>query len=294
MALSAKAVDGAPRCVLGEGPFWDGERKRLLWVDIVGRRVHALAPTSGEVTSFATPSAVSAAIPTEQGDLMVALQDGVYRAAPGGGFHLFCRPDADPEHRSNECRCDPQGRLWLGTMQNNLGPDGEPQPVRRSTGGLFVVDRAGRSRRLLSGIGIPNTLAWSPDGERLYFADSRRNVIWRFRYEPAGPGLRDREVFVDGGPGVPDGSAMDAEGCLWTARWGASCVVRYAPDGRIDRIIDIPARQPSSCAFGGDDLSILYVTTASHGLGAAAGPGDGRLFGVHVADPGIPLPIFKG
>lgn len=199
------------------------------------------------------------------------------------------------ENRSNECRCDPQGRLWLGTMQNNIAPDGAPRPVTRFTGGLFVVGPDGRSRRLLGDIGVANTLAWSPEGERLYFADSRRKLIWRFRYDPEGPTLHDQEVFVEGGPGVPDGSAMDADGFLWNARWGAACLIRYAPDGRADRIIDVPARQPSSCAFGGEDMKTLYVTTARHGLDAAsARPFDGRLLQLRVETPGLPLPVFAG
>jgi len=172
-------------------------------------------------------------------------------------------------------------------------PRGESRPVTHPSGGLFVVDQQGRSRRLLSGVGIANTLAWSPDSQRLYFADSWRNVIWRFRYQPEGPALCNQEVFVEGGPGVPDGSSIDAEGCLWTARWGAGCLIRYAPDGRIDRVLSVPARQPSSCAFGGEDLQTLFVTTARHGLAkGAAGPADGRLLSLRVDVPGLPLPMF--
>ncbi|ACG80049.1 gluconolactonase (plasmid) [Phenylobacterium zucineum HLK1] len=291
----AALVAGTPPCVLGEGPFWDEAGMRLLWVDIVARRVHAYGFRDQALTTWDTPSLVSAAIPTQAGDLMLALQDGLYRFRPETGeLRLFCRPDADPGNRSNECRCDPQGRLWLGTMQNNIAPDASPRPVTRSSGGLFVVDADGQSRRMLSNIGVANTLAWSPDGERLYFADSRRNLIWRFRYRPEGPMLLDQEVFVEGGPGVPDGSAMDTGGFLWTARWGAGCVMRYAPDGRIDQIVQLPVRQPSSCAFGGPDRKTLFVTTARHGLQEPAGPHEGCLFSLDVAAPGLPQPIFRG
>jgi len=295
MDLKVTVVEDAPVCILGEGPFWSETSDRLLWVDIAGRRVHGYDPLTSRVTTWETPQLVSAAVPTARGDLMLALKDGVYRFSPDAGeLDLFCRPDPDPQNRSNECRCDPQGRLWLGTMQNNIAPDGAPRPVTRFSGGLFVIGDDGRSQPMLSDIGIANTLAWSPDGERLYFADSRRNLIWRFRYEPEGPVLRDREVFVDGGPGVPDGSAIDADGFLWTARWGAGCLVRYAPDGRADRIVETPARQPSSCAFGGEDLRTLFVTTARHGLDGQAGAYDGRLLSLQVARPGLPLQIFRG
>lgn len=296
MTVQVTAIQQAPSCILGEGPFWDAGAGRLLWVDIVGRQVHALDSKTGLTRQWATPKLVSAAVPARSGALMLAMQDGVYRFDPEQEtLRLFCRADADPENRSNECRCDPQGRLWLGTMQNNIAPDGAPRPVTRFTGGLFVVGPDGRSRRLLGDIGVANTLAWSPEGERLHFADSRRKLIWRFRYDPEGPTLHDQEVFVEGGPGVPDGSAMDADGFLWNARWGAACLIRYAPDGRTDRIIDVPARQPSSCAFGGEDMKTLYVTTARHGLDAAsAGPFDGRLLQLRVETPGLPLPVFAG
>lgn len=294
MARHVVVVDEAPAALLGEGPFWDAQESRLLWVDIVGRRVHAYSPGGGEVRSWETPLWVSAAIPTTRGDLILALQDGLYRFAPSTGeLRLFSRPDLDPQNRSNECRCDPQGRLWLGTMQNNIAEDGSSRPVTGASGGLFVVDAKGGSARLLSDIGIANTLAWSPDGAQLYFADSRRNVIWRFRYEPEGPRLHARETFVDGGPGAPDGSAMDVDGHLWTARWGAGCIIRYAPDGRVDQIIEVPVRQPSSCVFGGPDLTTLFVTSARHGL-ATLGDADGRLLRLEEAGRGLPLPIFAG
>lgn len=296
MTAQVTAVQQAPSCILGEGPFWDAGAGRLLWVDIVGRQVHALDPRTGLIQQWATPQLVSAAVPARSGALMLAMQNGVYRLDPEQEtLRLFCRADADLENRSNECRCDPQGRLWLGTMQNNIAEDGASRPVTRFSGGLFVVEPDGRSRRMLSEVGIPNTLAWSPEGERLYFADSRRNLIWRFRYDPDGPRLHDREVFVEGGSGVPDGSAVDVDGFLWTARWGAGCLIRYAPDGRTDRIINVPARQPSSCAFGDEDLKTLYVTTAEHGLGAqSVGPFDGRLLQLRVETPGLPLPMFAG
>ena len=110
-------------------------------------------------------------------------------------------------------------------MHNNIAPDGAPRPVTRFTGGLSAMEPDGRSRRLLGDNGVAKTLAWSPEGERLYFADSRRKLIWRCRYEPEQPSLHDQEVFIEGGPGV-------ADGFLWIARWGADCLIRYAPDGR--------------------------------------------------------------
>lgn len=287
-------VAAAPAAWLGEAPFWDESRRRLWWVDIAGRQVCWLEPETGRAGAWRTPAPVSAVVPSRQGDLVLALADGLFRADPQSGvLSAYRRPDADPEDRSNECRCDPQGRLWLGTMQNNFGPAGEPRPVTRSSGGLFMVSPSGRVERRLGQIGIPNTLAWSPDGRWLYFADSRRRVIWRIRFHAAAGRLGPREVFAAGGPGVPDGSAVDELGALWTARWDAGCLIRYRPDGRMDRRLELPARRPSSCAFGDRDRRTLYITTASHGLDRA-GPADGRLFAVRLPVAGLPLSAFAG
>jgi sugar lactone lactonase YvrE len=289
-----EVVPGAPRAWLGEAPYWDAARERLWWVDIAGRQVHWRNARNGEVGGWETPAPVSAAVPSARGDVVLALADGLHRAEPARGTSApYIRVDPRPGNRSNECRCDPQGRLWLGTMQNNLGPAGEPRPVTQASGGLFMVSAQGRVAPRLGRIGVANTLAWSPDGRWLYFADSRRRVIWRFPFHAPSGRLGAREVFVAGGPGVPDGSAVDELGALWTARWGGGCLIRYRPDGRIDQRVELPAQRPSSCAFGERDRRTLYVTTAWHGL-AQPGRADGRLFAVRLPVAGLPLTPFAG
>ena len=195
----------------------------------------------------------------------------------------------------NECRCDPQGRLWLGTMCNNLRHDGAPIPIDRSSGTLFCVEADGSARRMLEGIGISNTLCWSPEGDRLYFADTMKEAIWVFPYTEDGPQLGRRRVFAEGGPGHPDGSAMDEDGCLWNARWGGGRIIRFTPDGRVDREIILPVAQPSSCAFGGADRKTLYITSARQELeGLAPDSLDGALFAVAVDVAGMPMTRFAG
>lgn len=281
---------------LGEGPFWDQTAQALWWVDIVGKRACRLDPSNGEIRRWSLPRHCSAIIPTEAEDAIVALTDGLHRLdLESGGITAFARPDPDGGNRSNECRCDPAGRIWLGTMRNNLAPDGAPLPLDRSSGGLFCVEADGRSRRMLEGIGIANTLCWSPDGGRLYFADSIRGVIWSFPYTENGPRLGERRVFVEGGPGGPDGSAMDEDGCLWNARWGGGRLIRFTPDGRVDREIELPVAQPSSCAFGGPDRRTLYITSARQELeGLAPDSLDGALFAVPVDVAGMPMTRFRG
>jgi sugar lactone lactonase YvrE len=284
------------RDILGEGAFWDEADQVFYWVDIVGKRVYRFDPASGEVRRWITPRHVSSAIPTIQGDLMVSLVDGLHRLDPDtGGLKGFASPDQDGGNRSNECRTDPQGRIWLGTMFNNLGPDGEPVVIERHSGAMFCVTADGASRQMIADVGITNTLCWSPDGRRLYTADSLKGVIWVYDYEPDGPIISNRRVFVEHGPGAPDGSAIDEEGCLWNARWGASRVVRYTPDGQVDRELMLPAAQPTSCAFGGADRKTLYITSARQDLqGLAPDAPDGAVFVVQLDVAGLPMVRFEG
>jgi sugar lactone lactonase YvrE len=284
------------RDILGEGAFWDEPDQAFYWVDIVGKRVHRFDPASGEIRRWTTPHHVSSAIPTTKGDLMVSLVDGLHRLNPQTrALTGFAKPDKDDDNRSNECRTDPQGRIWLGTMFNNLGPQGEPVAIDRHSGAMFCVTAGGASKQMIADVGITNTLCWSPDGRRLYTADSLKGVIWVYDYEPDGPVISNRRVFVEHGPGAPDGSAIDKEGCLWNARWGASRVVRYTPDGKVDRELHLPAAQPTSCAFGGADRKTLYITSARQDLeGLAPDAPDGAVFIVQLDVAGLPMARFDG
>jgi sugar lactone lactonase YvrE len=291
-------VERPERDQLGETPFWDEETQTLFWCDIVGKEVRRLDPSTGRIERWPMPRYASGIVPTTDGHAVVMLTDGVYRIDFGGG-HLteFARPDTDPRNRSNEVRTDPQGRLWLGSMGNNIGPNGEDIPQERQGGGsVFCVTGAGYAKRMLADIGITNTFCWSPKGDRFYTADTTRRVIWSFAYDPDSPALHDRQVFEEGdaAPGNPDGASMDEEGCLWSARWGAGRLVRFTPDGRVDRTIELPVKQPSSCAFGGADRKTLYITTARQGQDDLAPDAlDGSLFVVEVDVAGLPMPRFK-
>jgi sugar lactone lactonase YvrE len=161
---------------------------------------------------------------------------------------------------------------------------------------MFCVDAHGHAKRMLSDIGITNVLCWSPDGRRFYTADTRAGVVWSFDYDPDGPAITNRKVFLDKGlPGNPDGGAMDEDGCLWNARWGGGQVIRFTPDGRIDRTIELPVRQTSSCCFGGPDRRTLYVTSAYQEM-KDLGPDslDGSLFAVQLDVAGLPMRRFEG
>ena len=288
-------IERPERDLLGEGPVWDAADQALYWVDIVRRTGFRLQPATGEVRRWTLPSMVSLLAPTERGDLLAALQHGVARLDPSTGDSVgVAQPDPEPANRSNDAKVDPSGSLVLGTMFNTNGPAGEPLEMPGPTGGLFRIGADGACEGLLERVGIPNALAFSPDGRRMTFADTRRDVIWTFAYDPHGP-LQDRRVLLQGGPGHPDGAAMDVDGCLWNARWGAGVVVRITPDGRIDRTLELPVAQPSCCAFGGPDMKTLYVTSARQDLAALAPEAlDGSLWAIVLDVEGVAIPRFSG
>ena len=291
-------VQRPERDQLGETPFWDAASGRLYWCDIVGKQVKRLDPSTGAIERWTMPQYVSGVVPTADEAALVMLADGVYRLdLATGATEVFTQPETDPRNRSNEVRTDPQGRLWLGTMFNNIGPNGEDLPVERVGGSVFCVDGRGYARRMLRDIAITNLFCWSPDGRRFYTTDTQKGAIWSFAYDPDGPILHDRRVLADKdvAPGNPDGGAMDEAGCVWSVRWGGGRVVRITPDGRIDREIELPAKQPSSCAFSGPDRRTLYITSARQGQDDLSPDAlDGSLFAVDAGVAGLPMPRFTG
>lgn len=284
----------AHRATLGEAPFWDAPGQTLYWVDIAARQ--ALRLQGDNVQIWQMPEHVSAFIPCASGDALVTLSSGVYRLdldSPGldPRLTLLCVVDPQPGNRPNEARCDALGQLWLGTMQNNIGEQGQDLPVERRSGGLFRVQADGRVTPLLNGLGIPNTLLWSADATTLYFGDSLDATI--YQYSVAADGfLSPPEVWRGPHPrGGPDGSAMDADGFVWNARWDGSCLLRLAPNGQVDRVIELPVSRPTSCVFGGADLRTLFITSAAS---PANHPLDGALLSIRVDVPGVLCTRFAG
>lgn len=297
MARTTASVALPARHALGEGPAWSERHGALFLVDIPARQVIRWRP--GEpARSWTMPEPVSAAIPRRAGGLVVTLasqvalldlDDDPDAARPA----TLARPDPDPGNRANEARCDAAGRLWLGTMQNNIVPDGGHVPITASTGGLFRIDPDGTTSHHAGGVGIANTLCWSPDGRTLYFADTMRDRIDAYPFDPDAGTLGPPAPFALGGPGSPDGSAIDDDGFLWTARWGGACLLRYAPDGRVDRTIALPAKQSTSCAFAGPGSRTLFVTTARTGLENPT-DADGAVLAVDTGIDGPPCREFAG
>lgn len=277
---------------LGEGPVWDAAEQALYWADIANRRVRRLDHGSGRVEEWTFPERICSFALREKGGLVCALESGFcFFDPPSGHIDWIARPEADiPGNRFNDGKCDRQGRFWAGTM-NESGSG--------HAGALYRLDPDLSVTRMESGIGISNTLAWSPDETIFYFADTMDGAIYAYDYDPDRGAIANRRLFAStqAGPGAPDGSTIDAEGFLWNAQWDGWRLVRYAPDGSVDRVVDLPVQRPTSCMFGGPDLRTLFVTTAIWDLQGAElerQPWAGSLLALDVDVPGLPEHRFEG
>ena len=266
----------------GEGLCWEPRRGRLYWADVASRRLEWLDPATGDAGGWTLSVKPSAMASLRDGGLLLGTDRGlvIFDPATGEAEHLFELEPDRPANRTNGGGVDRQGRFWIGTMADGSG---------ESSGAVYRVDPDWSAARMVDGLGIPNSLQVSPDGRTLYLADSRSRTLWAYDLDPRTGALGYRHVFADtkGQAPTPDGSAVDVEGCLWNAQRGGSRIVRYTPDGEIDRIVTMPVSQPTSCAFGGPDLATLYVTSAREGLSDAQRvlePLAGSLFRF---DPGV-------
>lgn len=278
--------------ILGECLLWDERGQALYWVDIRLPAIRRLDYASGRVHTWKMPGLVGsiAFANTAGGDarLLVALPDMIALFDPAtAAIEPFIAVQQAEGHRFNDGRVDRQGRFWVGTMHN---------VTRAPEGVLYVVDDRRALIPVRTGICIPNSLAWSPDGRTMYFADSLRYTIFAYDFDAATGAMANERVFARSTPpGFADGSVVDAEGYLWNAEFNAWRVVRYAPDGRIDRVIGVPAQRPTCCGFGGPNLDILYITTASQFMSPdelAAQPYAGSLLAIEPGVRGLREPRF--
>ncbi|MFZ3570726.1 SMP-30/gluconolactonase/LRE family protein [Streptomyces sp. BH097] len=241
---------------LGEGPTWDPASGRVIWVDILGSRVHTYEPGSGRRTVMATEQHVGAAKPRAGGGLVVNLRDGVGSYGPDGAFAWLHREPV-PGRRGNDAAVAPDGALWAGSMPYDETPGG---------GNLIRVAPDGAVAEVLDDVTISNGTGWSPDGTRMYYVDTPTGRIDVFDVEGERVGNRRELAAIEDGAGSPDGLTVDADGCVWVALWDGAAVRRYTPEGRLDRVLPLPVSRPTACAFGGADLGDLYVSSARVGL----------------------------
>jgi len=290
---------------LGEGPVWDVEEGRLYWVDGTGRRVGKPAiwrmdPKTGKVENWSLDHDVGAMALRKGGGAVLALDDGFYLFDfRSGKIELIARVDADqPRTRLNDGKCDRRGRFLAGGMD-----DKEELAIC----GLWRLDADMTVTLLDRGIICSNGPCWSPDDKTFYFADTFQQEFWAYDYDIERGTVSNKRVFATtkDDPGVADGSTVDAEGCMWNAQVIGGDLVRYAPDGSVERRIGMPVRNITSVAFGGDRLDEIYVTSmarvkhpAVHDLfrvDAKPQFGAGALFRITgLGIRGIPEPRFAG
>jgi sugar lactone lactonase YvrE len=280
--------------VLGEGVLWDDRSAALWWTDIQSSELLRYDYHAERVERTPLPNRLgSFGLVEGSTDIIAAFADGIalYHPTTASLQWISRQPHGVLHMRFNDGRMDRQGRFWTGTMIEHESSDDEAT--------LYCVNTDGRTASHEKGLRITNGLCTSPDGRWLYLADSPRSVIYRYALDPDTGTLSDRQVFArTTGGAYPDGANVDADGCMWSAQWGGARVVRYAPDGRIDRTLEVPVSQPTCIAFGGPARDLLFVSTARDGLSAQAladEPHAGdvlvyRIPGVH----GLPEPRFRG
>ena len=279
------------QCALGEGPFWHAVRQQLFWFDINNQILFA-AHADGEVQNrWHFDETVAAAAIIDDATLALASETGLKRfdLVTGDMEHLIDIERDVPANRTNDSRVHPSGAFWIGTMVK----DEEPKD------GAVYHYRAGVLTKIISNVAIPNATCFSPDGRTAYWTDTPDQKILKCTVDPeTGMPVGEWELFADVSEhrGYPDGAVVDSAGYLWNARWGGSCVIRYAPDGSIDRIIEVPVSQVTCPAFGGKDLKRLFLTSANKTMSAeqlAAEKVAGGVFYIDLDVAGQPEPKIK-
>lgn len=278
------------KAILGEGPVWAAREHALYWVDIKGQKIFRL-DASGTVRHWDTPMWVGSLAPRAGGGFVAGTQQGLALVdLLSVRFELIGNPDEDfPGNRFNDGKVDRAGRFWAGTMDDK---------ERQAAGRLYRLDPDLAWSKIDEGYRVTNGPAFSPDGRTMYHNDSARQLTYAFDLDQDGNASNRREFLrFDKGDGYPDGMTVDAENCLWIAFWDGWCVRRFSPEG--DRLFElaVPVQRPTSCAFGGDELKTLYITSARRdlqGTELARQPFAGGLLAANVGVAGIAEVPFAG
>lgn len=280
---------------VGESPVWVAGEQALYWVDIPSGCLQRWR-LDGALDSWQGDEMLGCVAPLANGSWLAARESGLFRLRADDNGRLLGESVAEVSHartgmRFNDGRCDRQGRFWAGTMQMNMGSEAVGKLYRYTTRDGLVPQ--------LDGLLVPNGLAFSPDGKTMYLSDSHASVqlIWAFDYDTDSGTAHNRRVFVDmnAHPGRPDGAAVDAEGCYWTCANDAGLVLRFTPEGKLDRSLPLPVKKPAMCAFGGPGLDTLFVTSIRpQGVDLSDQPLAGGLFALNVGVKGLEEPSFNG
>ncbi|MEM9329526.1 MAG: SMP-30/gluconolactonase/LRE family protein [Bacteroidota bacterium] len=288
--LKATLVRKMP-CLLGEGSIWHPSDERLWFVDIEGKRFFILDPVTGAIRETLTQHRVGTIVPSQNGHAITAQEDGVYRhdLKSGEVSLLAAHEGANDQIRFNDGKCDPSGRLWVGSMHLEAIPE---------KGALYCLTD-NELKKVISGVTISNGLCWSLDHKTMYYIDSPRQKVVAFDFDNDLAEITNERVVVsvDKALGTPDGMTIDEEGKLWVALWGGAAVGRWDPvTGELLQRVVVPALNVTSCAFGGSDWATLYITSASIDMTEeehSKYPDAGSLFSVRPGVSGVPAYLFQ-
>ena len=287
--------------LIGERPGWSVAARRLYWVDMKSCELHCFDPATGCDQCWEVPGWIGTYAQAEGGELILALRTGLFAFEPvSGALSFVAPPPYDPRRFCfNDGRCDRQGRFHVGLTYAPLGPLDE-QPEGRRTGPVWRYDGGQHWRGVSGPVELSNGLAWSPDGKTMYHSDTFRKKIWVLDYDPDTGEAENQRLFAEvdlgGEEGGPDGACVDRDGFYTCAVFGAGRLLRFDPDGRLERTIRTPPKYPTMPALGGDDLSTLYFTSGSFPIPAdkrAAHPEAGALYAMEAPAPGLPEPLFR-
>lgn len=276
---------------LGEGPIWNHNTGELFWVDIDGELLNIYNPDTKVNRSLGVPSRIGTVVPSGVNEAIIALEDGMYTInTETGKVSLFSGLEADiSENRFNDGKCDPQGRLWVGSMK--LKNEGAPA-------NLYMIDHDGRATIKIENVSISNGIIWSFDQKTMYYVDSPTRKVRAFDFDISNGNISNERVLVElsEADGFPDGIAIDEEGMLWVALWGGCAVARFdSKTGNLISKIEVPAKNVTACAFGGEDLATLYITSASVEMSEeehAKFPDAGSVFSIKPGVKGVRSSFF--
>ena len=278
--------------LLGEAPLWDSEANQLLWLDLREGTLQVGTPESGAVSQYQLPQRATSIVRRLQGGLLLTTETGFgVMQSPSEQITLLDIPRVCPQGcRFNDGKCDTEGRFWVGT----LALDGSP-----GRGCLYRLDPDGSVITAATGMHISNGIGWGPDNKRMYVTDSGARTIYQYDFDSRSGSIENRRVYYehDDETAVPDGLCVDEDGFVWTALWEGWQVLRLDPDGAVASAIDLPVPKPTSCAFGGEDMRTLFVTSARTGLSNSAleqAPLSGSAFSIATSTRGLSVGSYGG
>ncbi len=277
---------------LGEGALWNIESQTFYWVDIENKYLHIYHPDRKRLEPHRMPSRIGTVVSMNADTVLVALEDGVhFYDLKNRTFSPFCLIDKRKENiRFNDGKCDPMGRLWVGTMDMDC---------KHPNGALYMIDSNGQPTQKLDSITISNGIVWNKAKDKMYYIDTPTQQVAIFDYDVSNGGISNRKILctIPDTLGSPDGMTIDEHDNLWIGLWNGNSVINvHHETGEIIKTIEVPAHNVTACAFGGPDLDILYITTASVDMTEEemqTYPLAGSLFSVRPGVRGLPSPTFK-